>query len=250
MQSQIEIIYSAAQALKPSDTTFSDHWVETGVVRLTEYGPKLIALSEAPIENLTRAADTIDIFTDGSAFDEKAGWGLVVCKESTVIEEAYGPVLLTAPAHCPEMYLGAEAHTNNTGELSGVAHACRYALHIEKPTPRVEIHSDSMYAINVSTGRWKPKKNKKIAKVSRALMRKLKLSYGTRRVSVRHVRAHTGIKNNERADANAKRGVHAAPTPWPSPRPSPAPAHAQHVPRPRPPPSDPPSPRPPPEPPP
>ena len=111
-------------------------------------------------------------------------------------------------------------------------------------------HSDSMYAINVSTGRWKPKRNQKIAKVSRALMRKLKLSYGTRRVSVRHVRAHTGIKNNERADANAKRGVHAAPTPWPSPRPSPAPAHAQHVPRPRPPPSDPPSPRPPPEPPP
>ena len=247
MQTQIEILYSAHTS-KKDDTRFSDYWVETGVVRLTVDGPKLTVLSEPPGVNPLDFAAKVDIFTDGSAFDDKAGWGLVVCKEGRVIADGCGPVLLRSVPHCPEMYLGAEVLTNNTGELSGVAHGCRYALLIEKASTYVGFHSDSMYAINVSTGRWKPRKNQRIAKKTRDLMRRVTMRHGTLRVGMHHVRAHTGIKNNERADTNAKRGVDAPPTSWPKPLPSPAQSHAPHAPLPHA--CDPPSPRPPPEPPP
>ena len=51
-------------------------------------------------------------------------------------------------------YIGAEAHTNNTGELSAMDVALRRALARRAGEGAETIWSDSLYAINMTTGRW------------------------------------------------------------------------------------------------
>ena len=54
-------------------------------------------------------------------------------------------------------YIGAFGHTNNTGELSALYWAMQRALRRPPRRGREEIHSDSLYAINMAPGRWVPK---------------------------------------------------------------------------------------------
>ena len=54
-------------------------------------------------------------------------------------------------------YIGARAHTNNTGELSAVHHALLNELSRPPGAGKEVIWSDSLYTINMTTGRWLPK---------------------------------------------------------------------------------------------
>ena len=54
-------------------------------------------------------------------------------------------------------WMGATAHTNNTGELSALMIAVRHALLRTARTGAEIIHSDSLYAINMTTGKWRPR---------------------------------------------------------------------------------------------
>ena len=53
--------------------------------------------------------------------------------------------------------MGASAHTNNTGELSALMVAIRRALRRPPQVGAEVIHSDSLYAINMTTGKWRPR---------------------------------------------------------------------------------------------
>ena len=56
-------------------------------------------------------------------------------------------------AHDPA-YIGAPTHTNNTGELTAMYRALERAL--GRPQRPHVIHSDSLYTIHMTTGRWMP----------------------------------------------------------------------------------------------
>ena len=65
------------------------------------------------------------------------------------------------------------------------------------------MHSDSLYAINMTTGKWMPRKH-----VNDVMIRELRSTCMWRRlqrqrpgeVKLRHVRSHIGIPGNETAD--------------------------------------------------
>ena len=98
--------------------------------------------------------------------------------------------------------------TNNTGELS----ALYWALHRARARrPRVGkevIHSDSLYAINMATGKWMPKVKRNAAMIGRvrALWYKLQAARPGE-VTLRHVRSHVKVPGNEIADWLAGRGA-------------------------------------------
>ena len=86
-----------------------------------------------------------------------------------------------------EDYFGAEVGSNNTGELSAIA-ALRWIL-INCTNETVEICTDSTYAGNIASGKWKAKANKLLAAKVQIYGMKLKLIKNT----WRHVRAHRVI---------------------------------------------------------
>ena len=53
-------------------------------------------------------------------------------------------------------HIGAVAHTNNTGELTAMYYAMRRALTRTRNAGQEVIWSDSLCAINMSTGKWMP----------------------------------------------------------------------------------------------
>ncbi|MED5486194.1 MAG: RNase H family protein [Candidatus Thermoplasmatota archaeon] len=153
-------------------------------------------------------SERISLYFDGSCQDNRnvtkdtlAGWGVVIVKgdsglgrgDGEIIEEMSGRVL-TDPSQ--DGYLGAEVGSNNTGELSAMAHALRWLL-IEDSTDRVTIRGDSQYALNIAVGEWRAKANRELAARVQALWNEVT---SLREVEAEHVRAHRGHRWNERAD--------------------------------------------------
>ena len=56
---------------------------------------------------------------------------------------------------------GATAHSNNTGELTAMYYALQRALGRRRGRGREVIRSDSLYAINMATGKWMPSRSGK-----------------------------------------------------------------------------------------
>jgi len=104
-------------------------------------------------------------------------------------------------------YIGAEAHTNNTGELTAMYHALSNALMRPAGEGREIIWSDSLYTINMTTGRWRPRcpRNREIVASTRGLWRRLQRQRDAE-VELRHVRSHTRVPGNELADWLAEIG--------------------------------------------
>ena len=99
-------------------------------------------------------------------------------------------------------YIGAEAHTNNTGELTAMYHALSNALMRPAGEGREIIWSDSLYTINMTTGRWRPRcpRNREIVASTRGLWRRVQRQRDAE-VELRHVRSHTSrVPGNELAD--------------------------------------------------
>jgi len=153
-------------------------------------------------------AERITLYFDGSCQENRnvtaetpAGWGVVVVRgdsglgkgDGEVIEELSGPVIVSPDE---EGFLGAEVGSNNTGELSAMAHALRWLL-MEGSTDPVTLRGDSQYALKISTGEWRAKANRELAARVQALWDEVT---SLRIVVAEHIRAHRGHRWNERAD--------------------------------------------------
>ena len=158
---------------------------------------------------------SVHIYVDGSCSenrnvtsDTRAGWGLCVIVndggsgngKGHLFTELNGEVI-TNPDE--RGYLGAEVGSNNTAELSAIAHALRWLLGgsgIEVAT----IRGDSNYALNIASGLWKAKANKELARKVVDLWNEASEIIG---LAGEHVRAHRGHRWNERADHLAFRAM-------------------------------------------
>jgi len=98
-------------------------------------------------------------------------------------------------------YIGAVKQSNNTGELTAMYHMLERALKRRERAATETLHSDSLYAINMTTGKWMPSRdtNVELIRTLRGMWRKLQ-RVRPRAVEVRHVRSHVGVPGNELAD--------------------------------------------------
>ncbi len=165
---------------------------------------------------------SINIYTDGSAMgnnnvtkDTPAGWGIVVVEGDTgdhqsgkVVHQFNGRVITD---HRHPLYIGAEVGSNNTGELTGIYRALMWCLNnklIIDDYGEVTIYSDSQYALNVVLGDWNASKNRRLVAECKGLFTKVKEASIT--VNSMHIKAHSGLRWNERADQLAYDGANTA----------------------------------------
>ena len=152
------------------------------------------------------------LFTDGSGGTRGvAGWGVGIytCRAPTTQEDwvaaLYGPVITL---RCDPQWMGAEAHTNNTGELSAIGEACKWLLQWkarkpEAPHPSAVILYDSQYAYGVATRLFRAKENQLLATSVASLVDAVRASMS---LEFEHVKGHSGAHGNEVADRLADRG--------------------------------------------
>ena len=155
------------------------------------------------------------IYVDGSCEENRnvtsqtpAGWGFCVISGDSgigrgggdVVLEKSGPVVTDVSA---DGFLGAEVGSNNTAELSAIAHAMRWLL-TEGGDQGVVIRGASQYALRISSGEWGAKANKALADSARSLWSEVS---SLRSLRAEHVRAHRGHRWNERADHLAFRAM-------------------------------------------
>jgi ribonuclease HI len=176
----------------------------------------------------------------GNQSGRPAGWGVQVLHECcvpdevngeptvsvSVLAELYGPVVTDASS---VFFLGATVHTNNTGELTAVGEGILWLITnlpkicLSMPTPltHIWVHSDSDYAINTCIGKWTGKFNIPLYSKIRQLINDLQVCIVSLEsiansatdapskiptFSFHKVKAHAGIKGNERADKLANIG--------------------------------------------
>ena len=112
----------------------------------------------------------------------------------------FGPVI-TSPAD--PLHIGAAILSNNTAELSAIAEAMLYVLDHPLNTQTIRICYDSKYAANTIRGRWSPKTNRHLIRVSQHLLQQLKRQYT---VQWHWIKGHTQNWGNSQADELANKG--------------------------------------------
>ena len=162
---------------------------------------------------ILKRSEKISIYVDGSCLGNQnvdrntpAAWGLVVVKGDNglgkgtgqIFDEFSGKVITN---DVEKGYLGAEIGSNNTAELTGFAEALRWVLVQDDDIPII-IRTDSQYAGNLATGKWKAKANKKLVNSLQRLWNEVS---EIREIEWEHVKAHRGHRWNERADHLALR---------------------------------------------
>jgi ribonuclease HI len=160
------------------------------------------------MSNSIQSAEKLALYFDGSCqenrnvtADTPTGWGVVIVQgdsglgkgDGDIIEEISGSVITDSNLHG---WLGAEVGSNNTAELTALAHALRWLLTKDNIT-RVTIRGDSNYALKIATREWRAKKNLKLATRVVNLLNEVSTIID---VELQHVRAHRGHRWNERAD--------------------------------------------------
>ena len=166
----------------------------------------------------------LEIYTDGSFYKSpnRAGWGYLALhpddraianyKERKVHHQAFGTVCLNKTDAAN--YLEAKAHTNNTGELSAIGKALWWikdelAAQRLQDIDEVSIVSDSLYAIQMTRGTWKPQSNKSMIWRLKQLKKQAEEILPVR---LRWTKAHTKEKTeeafwNDKVDGLAKEGA-------------------------------------------
>jgi len=157
----------------------------------------------------------LHIYVDGSCSENRdvtakteAGWGFCIIEgdsgagngKGDLFDEMHGGVVTNPMA---EDFIGAEVGSNNTAELSAIAHALRWLL-TQEEVVGATIRSDSEYALNISSGIWKAKANRELAKRVQSLWHEVSLHMELRG---EHIAAHRGHRWNERADHLAFRAM-------------------------------------------
>lgn len=98
--------------------------------------------------------------------------------------------------------------TNNIAELTAILRAAERIAEVHPNIPAV-IHTDSTYAIGVLSKGWNAKANQALIRETKAALAALS------DWSLKHVRGHAGIPDNEYADRLATTAVRTATTtPW------------------------------------
>jgi ribonuclease HI len=142
-------------------------------------GSAVARVKTSPVEH-----GAVVVYADGACSGNPgpAGLGVVVIDGPSRIERSE--------------YLG--RGTNNVAELTAVMRALEAVPDRSRP---VAIHTDSQYAIGVLSLGWKAKKNRELIEQIRQMLRE--------RPDVRfvHVRGHSGIPLNERADELARQAI-------------------------------------------
>ncbi len=146
---------------------------------------------------ISKTTSTLHIYCDGACINNpgNAGSGLVIYDEDKL------PILLYGNYE--------EYGTNNIAELNALYKALLIASEV-KSSSEIVIFSDSQYSIDCITKwayGWKSRswtkkggeiKNLDIIKLAHALYDKIK-----ERISIKHVKGHSGIEGNELADRMA-----------------------------------------------
>ena len=153
--------------------------------------------SSAPLDSIT--APHYHLYTDGScpmnfsAIGNPAGWGWALF--ATEIVDGYGPVGSGLPFTIPG--------SNNTAELQAPLEAFDYLFRFP-PTLPVLVCFDSQYVLDILEGISVPESHLALIDL---LFAALSHTLGLVPLSFSKVQSHTGIPGNERADANAAKGV-------------------------------------------
>jgi len=150
----------------------------------------------------------LSIYVDGSCQDNQnvtaetpAAWAYVVVEGDGGLGRGMGLILIEASGMViteeqSENFLGAEVGSNNTAELSALAHALRWLL-IQGRDSSVAIYGDSEYALRIAQRIYRAKANKPLANRVQELWDEVA---SMRSLMGIHVRAHKGHRWNERAD--------------------------------------------------
>ena len=143
------------------------------------------------------------LYTDGSAGNDDAGWGVVALAELADASFVYigffgGPVRLNGHA----CYLGAECFDNISAEFSAIAWALMWSHQTSETTP-VHLHFDCMAAGDAAAGSANVVAHAALSACVRTLAFMLEQ---TRPVSYSHVKGHSGQPWNELADRVANAG--------------------------------------------
>ena len=109
----------------------------------------------------------------------------------------------------PPTYIGARKQSNNTAELTALYHALHQAAQQPCDAPPEDIHTDSLYARNVTLGVWKGKRrvHTEMVRNLRRLWMRVQAKRGRGTVRILHVRSHIDVPGNELADAIATRAM-------------------------------------------
>ena len=151
-----------------------------------------------------RRSETIG-YTDGGEREGEGGFGFIVLDVQTQRKEVvnvWAPVELDDTA---VMFLGADRHSNTTGELSAMAEIFLYWLFSDPLQVPCHLYYDSQIACDVAEGRCSVSTCPRLSRLVRTLQRRLEAKRGIR---MTHVFSHVGYKYNERADVMATRGLH------------------------------------------
>jgi ribonuclease HI len=157
----------------------------------------------------------LTIYVDGSCQDNQnvtsktpAGWGAVIVTGDNqrgngtgAVQTEISGLVITDPK--VNGFLGAEVGSNNTAELSAIAHALRWLL-VESGGSKIIIRGDSQYALEIAQKNWRAKANKLLAERVQSLWDEVS---SLRPLSGEWVRAHRGHRWNERADHLAFRAM-------------------------------------------
>ena len=132
-------------------------------------------------------------------------WGVWICRKAASarigIADMWGPVV-TDPND--DFYCDCTIASNNTGELLGMFNVLAWAKRQGGQEP-LAICFDSMYARNVTSGVWKPKKNKGIGSLCfEAFTAENKRRAGG--VTFIHVKGHSDDIGNDHADDRVQWG--------------------------------------------
>jgi ribonuclease HI len=157
----------------------------------------------------------LTIYVDGSCQDNQnvtsktpAGWGAVIVTGDNqrgngtgAVQTEISGLVITDPK--VNGFLGAEVGSNNTAELSAIAHALRWLL-VESGESKIIIRGDSQYALEIAQKNWRAKANQLLAQRVQSLWDEVS---SLRPLSGEWVRAHRGHRWNERADHLAFRAM-------------------------------------------
>ena len=201
---------------------FAETWVDSGVARVEPDGRMHVLV----LDRRPPATDCEDdaagevprrrIYTDGSFFARepgaRAGWAHAtysVGNDGETVQFESGRFGAVQLSQRHPNFRGARKHSSNAGEMTGLLKA------IEAEAGRegaVCFHVDSLYAIKLARGDWRPDRgkgvnNRELARTLRLAYRRLWEARPRGHVTIVHERAHIGTRGNEVADALAKRGT-------------------------------------------